>query len=90
MRDFKKLSRDELRNVFGNGNVRAINSLDGGGSCRVTVRYPGGGFGRFDTPTSGSCSNQSSQANQQYLTLIGNSGNGTRCSYDCACDGYGQ
>lgn len=83
MKHLKKLSRNDLKHLVGG-------KLPGGGSCRVTVVYPGGGFGSFDTPTSGSCASQSSQANQQCLNLIGSSGSGTRCSYDCSCDGYGH
>jgi len=35
-------------------------------------------------------SNQQTQANNQCLNLIGNPNSGTRCSYDCGCDGYGH
>ena len=82
MKNLKKLSRNELKNLNGG-------RLAGGGSCRIKVLYPGGGFGSYDTPTSGSCANQSSQANQQCLAAGAGQG-GVRCSYDCACDGYGQ
>ncbi|AZI23470.1 hypothetical protein EIH07_10695 [Chryseobacterium taklimakanense] len=83
MKNLKKLSRKDLKNFVG-GILD-----DGGGSCRITVSYPGGGYGIYDTPTSGSCSNQSSQANQQCLAVGAGQG-GVRCRYDCACDGYGQ
>lgn len=82
MKNMTKLSRNDLKSITGG-------KLLGGGSCRIRVSYQGGGFGNYDTPTNGSCSNQSSQANQQCLTLIGGNSQ-TRCSYDCACDGYGN
>jgi hypothetical protein len=84
MKNLKKISRNDLKNVIG-GKL-----LGGGGSCRISVQYAGGGYGVFDTPTSGSCSNQQTQANSQCLNLIGNPNSGTRCSYDCGCDGYGH
>ena len=48
------------------------------------------GYGVFDTPTTSSCSNQQTQPNNHCLNLIGNPNSGTRCSYDCGCDGYGH
>lgn len=43
-----------MRNIF-------AGEMGSGGSsyCIITVEYPGGGFGKYETPTSGSCSNQS-------------------------------
>lgn len=84
------LTKEQLKNVFGGGMEAPSSSFEEGGgssSCRIKVTYSEGGFGSYDTPTSGTCAQQSAQANQQCLTVMRP---GSRCSYDCACDGYGR
>jgi hypothetical protein len=44
MKNLKKLSRNDLKEINGG-------RLPGGGSCRISVQYAGGGYGVFDTPT---------------------------------------
>ncbi|HAY3551599.1 hypothetical protein KRE47_06045 [Elizabethkingia meningoseptica] len=84
------LTREQLKDIFGGEMEEPSRSIEEGGgssSCRIKVTYSEGGFGSYDTPTSGTCAQQSAQANQQCLTVMRP---GSRCSYDCACDGYGR
>lgn len=64
-----------------------------GGTCYITAS--GGNSLSYSAPVSGSCSSQSSQANDLCVSLL-NGGGGTlagqytSCHYDCDCDGIGH
>ncbi|WP_407481556.1 hypothetical protein [Elizabethkingia meningoseptica] len=86
----ERLTREQLKNVFGGGMETPSSSFEEGGglgTCRIHVTYPNGGFGKYEIQATGTCAQQSAQANQQCLTVMGP---GSRYSYDCACDGYGR
>lgn len=73
------LSGNEMKKIRG-GNV----PLDGG--CILTMTG-GSQPGRWGYIGHGTCSQQSSGANNACVELIMTFGGS--CRYDCACDGYG-
>ncbi|MDV3751562.1 hypothetical protein [Elizabethkingia anophelis] len=77
------LTKERIKGLFGGMMEEAVDVLDNGGrSCRIEIIYLGGRLGCFDTPTrSGTCSQQSEQANQCLCIMSV----GSRFSYD----GYG-
>lgn len=63
------------------------------GTCYIWA--DGGDSLSYSTPFSGSCSSQSSQANNLCVSLLNGGGGGlsgsySSCHYDCDCDGIGH
>ncbi|MDV3956107.1 hypothetical protein CMT74_09545 [Elizabethkingia anophelis] len=77
------LTKERIKGFFGGMKEEAIDVVDDDGrSCRIEIIYLGDGLGCSDVPTrSGTCSQQSEQANQ-YLCIMSV---GSRFSHD----GYG-
>jgi len=81
MRNFKKLSREKLKNLNG-GKLY-------GGSCAIKVTV--NGVTEVHNQYFGGTTNQqvSDSANVACVKALQNA-NVTRCQYDCAYDGYGN
>jgi hypothetical protein len=75
-KNFKTLSQNEMKNLVG-GNVPASGCL-----IKRSGQEP------YGTSYSGTCAQQSAQANSECLTWISSNPGGS-CGYDCGCDGWG-
>ena len=79
MRNFKKLSRNELKNVNGGK----------GSSCKLTISI-NGTTEVHNQYFPGTNQQASSGANAACVDILNGSSGATRCKYDCAYDGYGN
>ena len=73
-KDFKTLSKIEMKNLLGGSATGCI--IKRSGQEPYGVSY------------SGTCAQQSAQANSECLTWLANH-SGSTCGYDCGCDGWG-
>ncbi|WP_449508581.1 bacteriocin-like protein [Chryseobacterium aahli] len=79
MKNFKKLSRNELKTVNGGK----------GSSCKLTISI-NGTTEVHNQYFPGSNSQASSGANAACVDIMNGGSGATRCKYDCAYDGYGN